>query len=184
MRNNTNNRSKIIKIIILCVSILVCGAILAYLLMNLNDNPKDNSQFSTPVRSESDIQQSERLESDPGNKETRNNTDSPAPLTTDNNTNNAIVQMVSSYDISDGTLFIRGGINNSIEYDGLCFALLTGPNGEIIRKETTLLQNASTTDCKTVSIPISDLQSGRWKFSLNYLSDTKNGHSDESFFDI
>lgn len=166
------------------LALIVCGLVAFYVFSTFKSNPIDNSQTSTPDRSETDIQQSQELESQPANKETQNNTDIPTPIKTDKDSGKSVVQMITSFDISNDTLYIRGGINNSVEYDGICFAELIAPNGEIIKKETTLLQNSATTDCKTISIPLTELPAGHWKFTLNYTSNNKTGKSNEGSFDI
>lgn len=168
----------------ICAAILICGVTGFYIFSKLQASTTQSGQPSTPERSASDIQQAKDLADQPSNKETQNNTDTPAPITTDENTGKSVVQMVSSFDISRDTLYIRGGINNSVEYEGSCFVELTSPDGKIIKKETTLLQNSATTDCKTISIPISELSSGHWKFTLNYISNNKIGKTSEGSFDI
>ena len=70
-------------------------------------------------------------------------------------------------------------INNSVEYNGTCYAQLIGPNSESVRKDTALLQNAATTDCKTIQINTSELVNGTWKITLNYSSTDTEGASSE-----
>ena len=85
--------------------------------------------------------------------------------------------------ISDGSVFIRGGIN-AIVNDGSCYAQLTSAEGESIRENTILLQNPSTTDCKTIAIQTSSLSSGSWSVKLYYSSNTTEGVSNEASFEI
>jgi hypothetical protein len=169
---------------VICAAVLICGTVAFYTLNKRYANVTENKQSSTPERSASDIQQAKDLTDQPSSKETQSNTDTPAPITTDKNTGKSVVQMVSSFDISRGTLYIRGGINNSVEYEGTCFAELIAPDGKIIKKETTLLQNSATTDCRTISIPVTELRSGHWKFTLNYTSNNKIGKTNESSFEL
>lgn len=176
----TKDKNKVFIAVALSALIVLCLAVAFYMF----SNQQKTSNAPIPDRSESDIQQSEKLEDQPESKVTHNNTDTPAPVTTDPNSGKSTVQMVASFDISNDTLYLRGGINNSVEYNGTCYAELVAPNGEVIKKETSLLQNSATTDCKTISIPLTELQTGHWKFSLNYISDNKIGKTNESSFDI
>ncbi len=122
--------------------------------------------------------------SEPQQDKTRAVNTDTAPAVTEDQTGKQQVAMVASYDTSGDTVYIRGGINNSAVYDGECSAELTGPNGKTIHKATSLLQNAATTDCKTIQIPTSDLSSGIWKYKLVYTSATTEGSSSEGTFEI
>jgi len=175
------NRKEILTISLLALIglvVLVGGSIYAYTkLSNTNTTP-------TQTKSASDSQQSGNIQDNPAVKETTPNTDTPAPAKTDTTTGKKVAEMVSSADISGGTVYIRGGINNLVVYDGACSASLVGPNGELLSKNTTLLQNATTTDCKTISIDTADLAKGKWKFTLGYTSTSAEGKSNESTFTI
>lgn len=96
---------------------------------------------------------------------------------------NQIVPVVVSSNVDGSIVYIRGGINTPVS-EGTCFAELEGPNGEKIRKETALLPNAGTTDCKTISIPISELTKGKWNVTLNYSGTNKEGKSSVDTFTI
>lgn len=111
-------------------------------------------------------------------------TDQPAPKGTNDQTGKQQLQMTASHNMDSDTLYIRGGINNSVVYDGVCSASLTGPNQKNLNKPTTLLQNAATTDCKTIKIPLSELSVGTWKYKLTYSSATSEGSSNENTFEI
>ena len=184
IKNKKNNKKRVI-ISSIAVVILVAASASAYYF--INKNSKDDSQknsATTAQKSESDEQQAKELEENPEYKETKTNTDTPAPITTDESTGKKTVQMVASANISSGILYIRGGINNSVEYSGTCYAQLTGPNGESVRKDTTLLQSAATTDCKTIQVNTSELTKGSWKLVLKYSSDDTEGASSEVSFEI
>ena len=158
VKNKKNNKKRVI-ISSIVVVILVAASASAYYFMNKNseDNDLKKNSATTAKKSESDEQQAKELEENPEYKETKTNTDTPAPITTNESTGKKTVQMVASANISSGILYIRGGINNSVEYSGTCYAQLTGPNGESVRKDTTLLQSAATTDCKTIQVNTSEL---------------------------
>ena len=184
MKIKKSKNSKKIHISVIVLLLVVSGAAHWYLSQN-NNNEKDNTaQTTKPEKSESDKKQEEEINDNPEYKDTRTNTDTPAPIITDESTGKKTVQMVASADISDGILYIRGGINNSVEYDGTCFAQLAGPNGESTRKDTTLLQNAATTDCKTIQVNTSELVKGGWKLVLKYSSSDVEGASSEVSFEI
>lgn len=179
------SKSKKIIIISSIVVILIVASALTYIFVNRNkgeESQKNNSTSATV--SESDKQQTKKIEENPEYKETKTNTDTPAPVITDESTGKKTVQMVASADISGDVLYIRGGINNSVEYSGTCYAQLTGPNGESVRKDTTLLQSAATTDCKTIQVNTSELTKGSWKLVLKYSSDDTEGASSEVSFEI
>ena len=185
VKNKKNNKKRVI-ISSIVVVILVAASASVYYFMNKNseDNDLQKNNATTAKKSESDEQQAKELEENPEYKETKTNTDTPAPITTDESTGKKTVQMVASANVSSGILYIRGGINNSVEYNGTCYAQLTGPNGESVRKDTTLLQSAATTDCKTIQVNTSELTKGSWKLVLKYSSDDTEGTSSEVSFEI
>lgn len=174
------NNKNIFIISALCITAALCIATAFYIL----NNREDYNPSSIPERAESDIQQTKTIENNPTTKTNPGNTDTPTPVVIDKNSGKGVLQMTTSYDIADDKIYIRGGINNSVEYDGICYAELTAPDGKAINKQTTLLQNSATTDCKTISIPLSDLSPGKWSYTLNYTSDNSTGKTDEISFSI
>ena len=117
-------------------------------------------------------------------KDTSPNTDQPTSPTPDASLEKQRVEMVASVDSSDNIIYIRGGANYPVPSEGTCYVNLTGPSGQIIRKNTTLLQNPNSTDCKTISIPTSELSAGNWSAKLHYSSNTYEGDSSEVTFSI
>lgn len=112
-----------------------------------------------------------------------NSNDKAAPATDRVQTNQgdqgrSSAQMTASVTLTDDSLLIRGGINNAAVTDGRCFAKLTSPGGKPTEYNTELLRNATTTDCKTIIIPRSQLPKGNWKVTLHYLSQSLEGVSD------
>lgn len=182
IKNKKNSKKVIVISSIALVVLMATGASAYHIIKNDSDSQKDSSFESEEVKTNSG--QSENSDESSKTDRSTTNTDQPAPTTIDESTGKTIVQMVSSADISGGVVYIRGGINNSVEYDGTCYAQLTGPGNESIRKETTLLQNAATTDCKTIQINTSELSKGIWKFVLIYQSNEVEGSSDEGSFEI
>ena len=176
---NTKNTKKIVIISSIVVIILAAAAASTYFLTQNNSEESTKNTSNAAKTSNSNKQQTEEINENPEYKETKTNTDTPSPVITDESTGEKTVQMVASADISGGILYIRGGINNSVEFNGTCYAQLIGPNSESVRKDTTLLQNATTTDCKTIQISTSELINGTWKITLNYSSTDTEGASSE-----
>lgn len=185
MKIKSRKKSKKFISTVVVASILLVVGVVA-LLFYLNHNPmqdSSNSDNTTKISHDSDKKQAQDLKENPDNKQNATNSDKPAAPTGDTSTGKQRVQMTSSNNISDGTVYLRGGINYPVK-DGSCYALLSGPSGQSIRKDTTLLQNPASTDCKTVLIPISELASGKWTFALHYTSDNYEGTSSEDSFNI
>lgn len=144
------------------------------------DNSIDASPSNEPT---SDQQQAEHLSKSPDSKKEAPNADKPAPPISSDTSSKKQVQMSASTDTSNNTVYIRGGVNYPVT-GGSCYAELTGPSGQSVRKDTTVLQNPASTDCKTISIPTSELASGKWKFVLHYTSDNYEGASSEISFSV
>lgn len=172
---------------ILITSLLVlvlAGGVFAYLYFANKPSNDSVSSNSTPTNTlESDHEQARNLKDNPDDKDKAPNTDHPAAPTAPAGSSKKQVQMVASTDQSNGTVYIRGGINYPVT-GGSCYAQLSGPSGQSIRKDSTVLANPASTDCKTISIPVSDLASGKWTFTLHYTSDDYEGVSDEISFAI
>lgn len=171
------------KIIITLLALALAGAVLSYIyfaMLRHNDTPSNS--ISKEVH-ESDREQSSVLQENPENKDQAPNTDHPTAPSTTGESSKKQVQMVASTDQSGGTVFIRGGINYPVA-GGSCYAQLSGPSGQSIRKDSTVLQNPASTDCKTISIPTSELAPGSWTFVLHYTSDEYEGASDAIPFTI
>lgn len=162
------------------VVLLLASGVAAYFIMNGRQG-----EASTTVGSpaESDNEQAKRLADNPSNKEEQVNTD-VAPIVPTEGGEKATVNMVVSANVSGDKVYIRGGLNGAVVNDGQCYATLKSSKGTSVRKDTVLLQNASTTDCKTIIVDSSELSSGKWTAALNYSSDTMKGSSDEASFEI
>lgn len=138
-----------------------------------------------PTRSQSDIEQAENLAKDPDNKNLAPNSDkSNTPPSPPVQSGKKSVPLMASTNTSNATIYIRGGLNFPVVEDGSCYVLLTGPSEELVRKDTEVLQNPASTDCKTVSLPAQELAKGSWKATLNYSSTNYQGMSNEVEFTI
>lgn len=177
-------RQKINKPLVAVISILALGLVgfLTYSLIYkpLTDKPAETTSTN---ETSTDKQQSENLKTNPENKEKAPNTDHPTDPVVTNGSDKKQVQMIASVDRSGGSIYIRGGVNYPVS-GGSCYAQLSGPSGQSVRKNSTVLSNPASTDCKTIEIPSSELAPGKWTFKLNYTSNEYEGVSDEIPFSI
>jgi len=166
--------------LILSALLLVVASVGTYAyIQSKNDTPKTSESSPAP-----DLGQSQNLKDNPNDKQQPQNTDKPPePEAVNGDATKQRVKMEASSDKSNDTLFIRGGINYPVS-GGRCFATLTGPSGQIITKNTELLQGPASTDCQTISISISELIPGNWSFKLQYESDKYTGTSANGTFSI
>ncbi len=171
-------------IIIIAVLVVALGSAAAFAYVRMK-NPTDQTKSTEQAQTQesSDKQQATALQDDPSGKEENSNSDKPAAPTTSETSSKKQVQMTASTDASGGMIFIRGGVNYPV-IGGSCYAQISGPSGQSVRKETTTLQNPASTDCKTISIPNSELSSGKWTFILYYTSDDYEGASNEVSFSV
>ena len=177
MKIKRTNKTTLIAVVSL---LLIAGALAATYFFFAYQN-KDTS----PVRSQSDIEQAEDLAKNPDNKSLSPNSDQPStPPSTPTPSGKKNIPMIASTNTSNATLYIRGGLSYPVLEDGSCYALLTGPGGASIRKDTEILQNPASTDCKTVSLPVQELAKGPWKATLNYSSTNYEGTSNEVEFTV
>lgn len=182
-KNKNPSRRKRILIIILIITIIVAIGLAAYYSSTIGSPAKDepkNNNLESSINSTSDNNDSKAY---PKQKKAVTNTDPQAPTTIDKTTGKTIVTVVTSASVSDSTVYIRGGINNAVS-EGECYAQLKGPSGSSVKKNTTLLPGATTADCKTIKIPVSELSPGTWTYRLNYSSPTAEGVSSENSFQI
>lgn len=186
MKIKTTKNTK--KIIIISTVVIVAAALAIgfFVWKNSNQEQEQDSARENNIateRSESDKEQLENIEKNPDTKNQAPNTDQPAPITKDKETGKQNVSMVSSHDIENGVVYIRGGTNSPVS-GGSCAAVLTGPSGQTMQKPTEILINAATIDCKTIAINQSELAKGTWKYKLQYTSTDIEGESRENTFEI
>ena len=168
-------------ILILSISLPILAGVGVYAYIQHRGSTADDTPQSIH---ESDKEQSKNLQDNPEDKQGTQNTDKPtAPAPAEEGLTKQRVEMESSFDKSSNTLFIRGGINYPVS-GGRCFATLTGPTGKVITKDTALLQNPASTDCQTISIPLSELTTGKWSYTLHSQSNAYQGASDSATFSI
>jgi len=172
----TNKKTKLFIIIIISTLIVGVGLYTVYALAGQGSENEEKKYQSTEDQVKN-IEPDAEPETKTEETIKDTNSDQPTPVTVNPDSNTRSLRMSVSADVSNSTLSIRGGIDNSVEFSGTCYAILSGPNGESVRKDTSLLQNASTTDCMTIQIPIRELAVGKWKITLNYSSADSAGVS-------
>ena len=185
-KQQKNNKKKlIIAAAVLVLAVASFGLYYVIVVQNTSNSKGGSAEDKTnSSQQESDIKDADPKEPSPESGKGQTNTDPQAPTSKNEETGKTTVSVVTSSNISNGTVYIRGGVNNTVSTDGTCYAQLIGPNGITIRKQTTLLQGASTTDCKTIQIPVSELAPGSWSYTLNYSSTSTEGVSNEDTFII
>ena len=184
MKNIKKHTSNHKKIGLAVASILVLALMTTGVALLLNNQTTQQNTVETSKGQETTTQQPGDTNANPGTKEESTNTDKPESPTVNEDNTKSVVQMTVSVDISNNTVYIRGGINNATLSSGNCYAQLSKSSGEVKRIDTTLLQNPSTTDCKTISLKSSDLTPGTWSVKLYYSSDTTEGVSNETSVEI
>lgn len=183
VKHTNNKKNLIIASASILTLLLLSGVAYGLFIQPYQNHTNDTTGQTQP--SQSTRSEDKSPESTPApSKPSESNTDIPAPVTTDDSTGKQLVQMVVSVNIANEVVYIRGGINNAVVTSGSCFAQLSGPSGESIKQDTVLLQNASTTDCKTISISSSSLSKGVWTVILKYTSNQMEGQSSEASFTI
>lgn len=180
MKLPKKQKKSILVIIAVVILTLVVGY-LSYAYYSKNW-PFANSSTSQKEPSSDEIQ-AKSLRDDPSNKLKNTNSDKPAEPTLNEKSDKKQVAMTASTDSSNGFIFLRGRIGYPV-VDGACYAVLSGPSNQSIRKDTAILQNPASTDCKTISIPAGELTPGKWTFILRYVSDGYEGASNEVSFSV
>lgn len=185
MKIQEQTKTKKIVLVIGLLALMLIGVVLAYIYFSTNNlSSKPDESNNTPSNiSDTDREQSKDLQNNPEKKNEAPNTDHPAQPAVSSESGKKQVQMVASTDQSGDTVFIRGGVNYPV-VGGSCYAQLAGPSGQSIRKDSTILQNPASADCKTIPISNNDLAPGKWTFMLHYTSDDYEGVSDEVSFTL
>lgn len=181
-KNGKITKKKALVSVLMCVVLAASGYAIYHFLSNKNQDITTVNNSGQSEKSDSTTESSQQKTNTEVKKESTNS-DPQAQTTVNKETNKTIVSVVTSVNVTDGLVYIRGGINNAIS-GGNCYALLKNSSGVSIKKESDLLPNPGTTDCKTIVIPVSDLSSGSWTYTLNYSSSTHEGVSSENSFQI
>lgn len=184
MKIEHSKKTKIVLVVVSILAMLLVGAVVFYVFYykSAAEPQASTGSFVGPDHT-SDNQQTQNIQDNPNAKQQNPNTDTPPATVKNEETNKQQVQMVASTDTLNGAVYIRGGVNYPV-VDGSCYALLSGPASQSIRKNTDLLTGPASSDCKTIVIPVSELSPGKWTFKLHYESDNYEGASDEISFNI
>lgn len=182
IKKNTKKVNKPL-LIVLTLALLGGGAFFVYTLLIKPQFNKSEDTSNNTGTSVSKNQESETSKDTSEEKTTPSNSDTPKTPSVTTDSKKKEVQVVSSADQSSETIYIRGGINYPVT-GGTCYVQLSGPSGKSIRKDSIVLQNPASTDCKTIVIPVSELSPGKWTFTLHYTSDEFEGKSSEATFSI
>lgn len=113
------------------------------------------------------------------------NTDTPPSPPTSPQTGKKEANVVlTNVGVQDGSVQASGFISNIVETDGTCSFVFTSPNGQVVTKSTSTLQNPSSTACKTITFPASELSSGSWQVQINYSSPDAAGSSNKMTLNV
>lgn len=177
MRINKNKSSKKLILILLTLAVIIASGVGMYAYYHkTSDNNVAITDTKETIQPNTDKEQSDALKESPDNKEKVINSDRPSEPDAVEGSNLKRLQVTATANVSSGTLYIRGGVNYAVD-DGRCFATLVGPGGQKATKDTTLLQSPSSTDCKTIQMPASELTTGEWTVNLNFESSIYIGKS-------
>ena len=177
------------KIIIIVTVIASCIATLLIILSFFlkNDHPPvsiEQNQSSEETAKKEEAQKNETTSDKKVTEKTiPTNTDIPEKPV-ENPDHIYTVSMISSIDIENGSVFIRGGINNLSSDSGECIAEMTHQDGTVVSKTTNLLPGPQSSSCKTIEIPIKELKTGQWKMKLKYKNQNTTGETDAKKFTI
>lgn len=169
-----NKRKSYRNYIVATLALLTVATVAAYFFFFQNEStqPIDKNSEASAAKDEPVVAE---------DKVTRPNTDrAPIP---EENTASEIALTASARQV-DTTIYLRGGANILLPADGTCYALLKNSSNQTIRKDTELLNSASTTDCKTIAIDESELAAGSWTYTLYYESSTIKGASQDVTFEV
>lgn len=189
MKINTKN-TRIKLIITASLFVLLTGSVATALFLNEGSEEEVVTQDKDNRSTESESITPQDSQSTPSTKpidkeDTAASSDTPTETTVDEDGDGRdIVHMVSSVDSSRGVVYLRGGINTPDLTDGRCFAELVGPDGQALIKDTDLLPNPISTDCRTISINESELSPGQWSYVLKFESNSLKGQTNEVTFNL
>lgn len=135
-------------------------------------------QTTNLQRSDTEKAATNTLQGDQSQKVQNNQSDTPqVPTATTTSGKTAVNVTLTTAGIYNGTVSAGGMVTNIVEEGGQCSYTFT--NGfTVITKTSSTLVNPTSTTCKTVSFPSSELsQSGIWQVKLGYSSTAAEGVS-------
>ncbi len=187
MKINRNRGDKAVKRIGVSVAVLVflvaCYSLFAWtnrwfpFVSYGDDTYEPGTQFVNMNKTDSERKAAEDIKNDPEKKLENSQVDRPSAPSEDTLTGKQSVNiLITSVGISNGTVSARGFVTNITETGGRCEYVFVKGTEKIIKPVDTL-PNATSTTCKTITFPASELSSGKWLVTLSYLSNTAEGSS-------
>lgn len=184
MKIKSKNKKKLIISLLLLLVAVILVSMVALLMSKSSDSGVafdvdsdgrgvNYSKTQAEKSSESDLSE------DSDRKLERVNTDTPQAPTANEEVSQRVVEvMMTSVGQSPDytTIDASGFIVNAVEDDGLCTYVFS--NGDrTITKESGVLQNPTSTACKSIKFPSTDLGTGEWDVSIKYSSNQSTGES-------
>lgn len=174
------------KAILISAVIVVAAAVVYTAVAYTQDLPpfgKDTSTLPKNVnlkQSSSEKQAQKRAEQSPKTSKTTNsNTDTPSQPTASPTTGLKQVNVIlTSASQNQATIQASGFVSNVVETDGVCTFVFTS-GSKTVNKTSSTLPNPSSTACKTVDFPATDLSPGTWSVQLLYKSSQSQGSSNK-----
>lgn len=177
--------------LVLVVSMVLLVALGYFVIAWLNHLPpfagkKDSFQAGEYTvnleRTETEKKATEDLESSPGTKLDRGQSDTPKEPSADESTGKQQVDvMLTSAGVFNGQVSAGGMVTNVSEQDGVCTFVFRNGANEII-KTTETMPNSTSTSCKSALFPASELSGGTWRVRVQYDSNISTGVSNEKEF--
>jgi hypothetical protein len=174
MKTKTSKAKKRLPLIIIFSLIglfLIAGGIAAYYLISrpdTTDNVSDDADYTPPGQQQIDSSQDGKKNSTPP-------TDDQNP---DDETDKKTVNVGISYaDIYEDNLEIRAFTNSVISGDGTCTATVK-KGSQVITKSVSAFVDASSSQCRPIYIPSTQLDSGTWQITVRFSSPTSEGTSE------
>lgn len=143
------------------------------------DTIKRDADGVSVERTQQDIKLEDELKNDASRKQQATQTDKPSQPAVDEETNLQKANVVlTNTGYMDDLVSASGFVSNIVEQTGSCKYIFT--NGErVVEKTSSTLVNSSSTTCKTVEFPRSELGAGSWKVHIIYSSSASYGKSNE-----
>lgn len=185
MKIKQTNKNKLLIAISLFLA-LIAAFLVANALLSKNQSEKSTPQVSQPEIQKPAEESKKNTDNQKNNSEDKPvETHSDKPIQpVENPDHTYTVSMISSIEIENGSVFVRGGINNLSSDSGECIAELKHEDGTIVTKTTNLLPGPQSSSCKTIEVPIKQLKTGAWTMKLKYKNQNTTGETDAQKFTI
>lgn len=184
MKTSTKKSKKKYLVLVIIIILLLIGGWLVYA-STTNTWPYSDTSDTTPTnQTEEEVRPPNSVNYDPPTKEEeatnqegkKNSTQQQEKPTVSEGLKSVSVG-VAFADVINGTVEIRAFVTQAIEGTGKCTATLTKGSLTITRSSEAFI-DASSSQCRPIIIPLSEFQSGSWKLSVSYLSNTHKGTSE------